>query len=257
MGFGTVTLTTAGITNPSSTTRAYKGVSNSKPPASGGALGVSVEFSTSDYTDASTSNNVYASQVGNSLQTYAGLLVQFYVPSYQRVISRIDFGMEGKASDGYVNGYGWTLYLKNNNTPAWDSIATVSGSFTDQSQTGSKTTTLSYWVDSNYRIQLLMMSNAIDGNGSGAEAYLDYTYVTLTYTNLVGYPGIFPGGKTEGFIAMGAVQPSKPTASLGFPGVFPGGNTTGYFTIGAVQKLSGSPPTPGGFTPRLMLLGVG
>ena len=50
-----------------------------------------------------------------------------------------------------------------------------------------------------------------------------------------GYPGVFPGGLTTGYLTIGAVQKQVASAS-GYPGVFPGGLTTGYLTIGAVQK---------------------
>lgn len=55
-----------------------------------------------------------------------------------------------------------------------------------------------------------------------------------------GYPGEFPGGLTEGFLNIGAVQKQKVSATAGYPGLFPGGLTTGYLGIGAVQKAEAS-----------------
>ena len=66
-----------------------------------------------------------------------------------------------------------------------------------------------------------------------------------------GFPGVFPGGTTTGYLSIGAVQ--KQVTSAGFPGVFPGGSTTGYRNIGAVQKeVVVAPPaaSSGIMTPR-------
>ena len=51
-----------------------------------------------------------------------------------------------------------------------------------------------------------------------------------------GFPGIFPGGLTTGYVNIGAVQKNKSGTERGFPGTFPGELTTGYLNIGAVQK---------------------
>lgn len=50
-----------------------------------------------------------------------------------------------------------------------------------------------------------------------------------------GFPGVFPGGLTTGFLSIGAIQKDN-GSSFGFPGAIPGGLTLGYLNIGAVQK---------------------
>jgi len=50
----------------------------------------------------------------------------------------------------------------------------------------------------------------------------------------VGFPGVFPGALTTGYLHIGAVQ--SQVVSVGFPGTFPATLTIGYLNIGAVQK---------------------
>jgi hypothetical protein len=177
----TITLTTAGISNPSSTHRGYAGEAYQLPPASGGGFSPSAELTTTEYTSVSSSNNVRATFNAAGSTSYAGIRTEFYVDTAYRTITQIDFGMEGYAQNG-MGAYGWKLYIRNNNTNAWDLIATKTGS-SDETATGTKTVNLTYWLDSNYRIQLLMESSeGPDGNGSLSVVYLDYAYVTLTYT---------------------------------------------------------------------------
>lgn len=59
-----------------------------------------------------------------------------------------------------------------------------------------------------------------------------------------GFPGVFPGGLTTGFLSIGAIQKDN-GSSFGFPGAIPGGLTLGYLNIGAVQKevFVGGPKT--------------
>lgn len=59
-----------------------------------------------------------------------------------------------------------------------------------------------------------------------------------------GYPGIFPGSLSTGYVEIGAVQKQR-TNAKGYPGTFPGGLSVGYLNIGAVGKeLGATPPTP-------------
>lgn len=51
----------------------------------------------------------------------------------------------------------------------------------------------------------------------------------------MGFPGLFRGGLTRGFLTIGAVQ-KEVTGAAGFPGLFRGGLTRGYLDMGAVQK---------------------
>ena len=51
-----------------------------------------------------------------------------------------------------------------------------------------------------------------------------------------GFPGLFPGSFTTGYVNIGAVQKNKSGTERGFPGTFSGELTIGYLNIGAVQK---------------------
>ena len=94
--------------------------------------------------------------------------------------------MEGYGDSGYGTG-GWKMYILNNNTGTWEWLATATGS-SYETKTSTKTTNLSYYVNGSYYIKLLMVSTEMDSNGGGAEIYLDYAYVTLTYTAAAGIP---------------------------------------------------------------------
>lgn len=233
----TATFTTAGITSPSSTTRAYKGVTSAKPPSSGGDMTTPTEFTTTEYTNASTDNGTAVSQANVLTSDYAAFDFQFFIPPEQRNLLEIVFGIEGRASDGYVNTYGWTLYLRDNKASAWTSMATVSGSFSYQLQQGRQNSSPRDYLDSNGRVRIMLISNAQDTNGNGPEADIDYAFLTISYgpASLYGYPGEMPGAESTGYLYMGAVVPSNGSA-LGYPGAFPGGETTGYDNIGALQK---------------------
>ena len=177
----TLTITTSGITSPSATTQGFWGSGNTKPPTSGGNfLNGNTEFTTAQYTAASAADGSFVSPSFSS-DTYSGIKCEFFVPSANRTITQIDFGMKGIGNDGYTDAYGWTLYIRNNATPAWESIASTSSS-ANTSLTGTKTTSLSNYVDSNFRIQIMMMNNGFDSNGSFPVSQLDYAYATITYT---------------------------------------------------------------------------
>jgi hypothetical protein len=175
----TITLTTSGITNPSTTTRGYTGGINVRPPASAGGFISDKELTSLQYDYAKASDNVRAYPVEST--AYQGIRFEFYVPAAYRDISQIDFGIEAYGYDGYTSAYGWTLYVKNNNTTEWDQIADTSG-IADETLTGQKTTDFAYWIDAGYRICILCVNKGYDSNGGGEGMQVDYAYVTLTYT---------------------------------------------------------------------------
>lgn len=186
------TVTTTGATNPApaNTTRAYKGVSSARPPSSGGNLTSQTEFSDTEYTNAGDSNDVRVSQTGNSTRPYAGQLFEFLIPEAYRDVSRIDVGIEGWASDGYANNYGFALYLRNN-TPSWVFVGNSSSTMSDSLRVGG-TTSVSTYVDANYIVRLLGLSQAIDDNGNGAEMHVDVAYLVVTYTPVVPADFLYP-----------------------------------------------------------------
>ena len=171
----TATLTTTGITNPSSTTRAYTG-GDSSDPAGATFSGGDTEFSTSDYT-AAGADDANSVAYTNGSDSYVGERIELFVPADKRVITQIDFGIKGSGDNGYSSGYDWKLYIWNTNTVSWEYIG-----ISTSSVTGSKTTNLTYYVDANYRIKMLMISSLKDGNGSGPNISCQYAYATITYT---------------------------------------------------------------------------
>lgn len=185
-----ITVTSSGITNPSTTTRFYKGASGVRPPASAGALPYErAEHTTGEYSNASADDTSYA--LKNTNYNYAGHELEFKIPAVvlAGILTRIDFSVLAYGSDGY-SVYGWRLYIKNLATGAWQYLTetTSSGYVTLSSAAESN---LDDYIDANGRICLLAISRSpMDGNGSGADLNIDYAFIKFTYT---------PGAAEESF----------------------------------------------------------
>ena len=182
----TSTLTTNGVTNPSTTTRAYAGATAYQPPASGADLGFKTEATTAQYSAMAVEDSTYWDACLGSNGVYFGVQVELQLPSELRnvTITQLDYGMTFGASN--YTTVGGKLYIRQNVTPVWEVIGQRTYG-TVGLVSGSKTTGISNYVDSNYRVRLLLLSRSqYDDNGSTPYMRVSYVYVTVTYADAGG-----------------------------------------------------------------------
>ena len=114
----TITLTTAGVTKPSTTSLGYNSGAVAQPPSGGADL--TAEITTAQYTAASALDGSYVPCYSNA---FAGIELKLQIPSVSRgnTWTGLAYGMSAFCQ--YEGGNGWIFYVRNNSAGAWESVA--------------------------------------------------------------------------------------------------------------------------------------
>ena len=152
-----------------------KGYTTSTAPANGGALTSEASLSTAEKNAITGSDDNRLSWSTSVPNQRPGIRVSLRVTQTVATITKITVAGEGF---GDAIAQLFTVWVKNVNTPAWESIGTNTGGG-DAVVTGDKTTNLANYFDADKDVEILLTAGIVP---QPTVITVDDHYVTITYS---------------------------------------------------------------------------
>jgi len=166
-----------GITSPSSTNTAWKGINDNANPASPISRG-ETELTTDEYGYISYSDDIWANKQGGDATDFPAFRWKFVVTEDPKTVTQIDVSVEGKGGTNGEENDGWTFYIRN-----WlGGFEQLSETYDNAeiTLTGQITSSIASYIDDGGNIELEIVTKGASSGGTGI--YLDYAFATITYT---------------------------------------------------------------------------
>lgn len=182
-----VTMDLVGVTSPSSTHVVRGGTVAAKPPASGLEPTYPSEFTTEDYSQATTLNGVYGTYTNGSTEDeYSAIVIKWKIPVAYGAVSNVSVSVSGYGDAGnYGDGNtGFVLYVKDTVNSVWTQVGetTTGGYYTPATVDGVITANAANYVSSSGIVTVMMITQrALDDSNNSATLNIDYTSCSVTH----------------------------------------------------------------------------